>query len=95
MRYVFSLARYDANYDVRDRSRMLSSMLAGITPNLRLLTSNGHIHDENEVADLGGVVLRREQIRLVLFDGKREDHEDDPHSGLSTFRFLLLNIGNG
>ncbi|KII84456.1 hypothetical protein PLICRDRAFT_168063 [Plicaturopsis crispa FD-325 SS-3] len=59
--YVFSLARYDLNYDVRDRARMLTSLLAGIASNI--LGDDPH-EDQNSV------VLRREQIRLVLFEGK-------------------------
>ena len=61
-RYVFSLARYDVNYDVRDRARMLTSLLGGLSPN---------INGEDEVGDRGGVILRPEQVRLVLFDGKK------------------------
>ena len=66
-RYVFSLARYDLNYDVRDRGRILSGMLAGIG-----LQMNGVSEEE-----LSGVVLRREQVKVVLFEGKsgvREKH---------------------
>lgn len=59
-RYVFSLARYDLSYDVRDRGRMLSGLLAGIG-----LEVNGVSGDE-----LSGVVLRREQVKVVLFEGK-------------------------
>ena len=59
-RYVFSLARYDLNYDVRDRGRMMSGLLAGIG-----LQMNGGGGEE-----LSGVVLRREQVRVVLFEGK-------------------------
>ncbi|KAK7043657.1 AP-3 complex subunit beta [Paramarasmius palmivorus] len=62
-RYVYSLARYDLNYDVRDRSRMLSTLIRGILP-----TSTTSVEDEEE--DQGGVVLRREQLKLVLFEGK-------------------------
>lgn len=58
--YVFSLARYDTSYDVRDRAKMISSLLAGISPSLL----NGLQEDRS------GVILRREQVRLVLFDGK-------------------------
>lgn len=56
-RYVFSLARYDLNYDVRDRARMLSSLFVGVAP-------------ANNSEEIGGVILRREQVRLVLFEGK-------------------------
>lgn len=68
-RYVFSLARYDLNYDVRDRGRMLSALLAGVTPNV--FTDSDEIRE-----DVGGVVLRREQVRMVLFEGKSSATED-------------------
>jgi AP-3 complex subunit beta len=62
-RHVFSLARYDPNYDVRDRARLLSTLLAGIVTNL--LTDDDEMRTEK-----GGVVLRQDQVRMVLFDGK-------------------------
>ncbi|KAL7279380.1 hypothetical protein ACG7TL_007221 [Trametes sanguinea] len=70
-RYVFSLARYDLDYDVRDRARMLSSLLAGV---------NANIYGENDDSheDVGGVVLRREQVKVVLFEGKASPAEDVP-----------------
>lgn len=55
--YVFSLARYDADYDVRDRARLLSSLLLGIST-------------DPQVLDRGGVVLRRQQMKAILFSGK-------------------------
>ncbi|KAF9000675.1 adaptin N terminal region-domain-containing protein [Cyathus striatus] len=68
--YVLSLSRYDLNYDVRDRGRMLSSLLAGISPTFFM---NG-----TEPEDRSGVILRREQVRLVLFDGKNTVVVDEP-----------------
>lgn len=61
--YIFSLARYDLNYDVRDRARMVTLLLAGVAPTLFV---DGELNQEER----GGVVLRREQVKLVLFDGK-------------------------
>ncbi|KAJ3565057.1 hypothetical protein NP233_g7882 [Leucocoprinus birnbaumii] len=58
--YVFSLARYDTSYDVRDRAKMIASLMSGILPTL----SPGSQEERS------GVVLRREQVRLVLFEGK-------------------------
>ncbi|KAF8588900.1 hypothetical protein K439DRAFT_1334327 [Ramaria rubella] len=66
-RYVFSLARYDLDYDVRDRARTISSLLSGIAPALR----PGAI-EEDFVGEQGSVVLRREQVKVVLFEGKAE-----------------------
>lgn len=61
-RYVLSLARYDLNFDVRDRARMLGSLLSGVTSAL----------GEEGQQDQGGVKLRREQVRMVLFEGKQD-----------------------
>ncbi len=59
-KYVFSLARYDRNYDVRDRGRMLQQLVVGVVPNIAA----------TDTKDVGGVVLRRTQVRVVLFEGK-------------------------
>jgi AP-3 complex subunit beta len=67
-RYALSLARYDADYDVRDRARMLLALLRGVAPG---------VADEDESVELAGVILRREQVRVVLFDGKLAPKTDD------------------
>ncbi|EGN98995.1 hypothetical protein SERLA73DRAFT_168569 [Serpula lacrymans var. lacrymans S7.3] len=61
--YVFSVARFDIDYDVRDRTRMLASLLAGLSPS---------ISGDEDTQDQGGVVLRREQVKRVLFEGKED-----------------------
>ncbi|PBK79829.1 hypothetical protein ARMGADRAFT_1021326 [Armillaria gallica] len=76
--YIFLLARYDANYDVRDRARMLSSLLSGINSSIPVTNSI------DTPAEREGVVLRREQVRMVLFEGKAgiidaEPVVTDPH----------------
>ena len=73
-RYVFSLARYDRDYDVRDRGRMLGALLAGVHANL-----SGDSDDAQD--ELGGVVLRREQVRMVLFEGKATPAADVAQDG--------------
>ncbi|KAJ7475683.1 adaptin N terminal region-domain-containing protein [Mycena latifolia] len=62
--YVFSLAKYDLNYDVRDRARMVMSLLSGLG-----LSEAVSVKDPDQ-DNRGGVILRREQVRLVLFEGK-------------------------
>ena len=55
-KYVLSLARYDQNFDVRDRGRMLGALLAGVSP---ALLADGEDEREEQggelSADLGGV----------------------------------------
>ncbi|EIW57778.1 uncharacterized protein TRAVEDRAFT_169778 [Trametes versicolor FP-101664 SS1] len=68
-RYVCSLAQYDPNYDVRDRARMYRALLSSVTAGLY-----GEADSDRE--DVGGVVLRREQIKVVLFEGKASPDED-------------------
>lgn len=75
IRYVLSLARYDLNFDVRDRGRMLGTLLNGVVASLR------DEDDDSGHEDQGGVVLRREQVKLVLFEGKANVVEDPSHSG--------------
>ena len=69
--YLSNLARYDLDYDIRDRSRFLHGLLRGV----RVDKQDDRTHNEDEGADLGGVILRREQVRLVLL-GKREAMSD-------------------
>ena len=62
-RYAFTLARYDLDYDVRDRARLIVSLLVGVVPNIL----GGEEHDSGEQ---GGVILRKEQVKMVLFEHK-------------------------
>ncbi len=65
--YALSLARYDANWDVRDRGRFLNGLLRGVRQTVSGENSMAtHETDEDEEEDLGGVTLRREQVKLVL-----------------------------
>ncbi|KIK59725.1 hypothetical protein GYMLUDRAFT_44158 [Collybiopsis luxurians FD-317 M1] len=84
--YVFSLGRYDLNYDVRDRARMLSALLIGVDPNILV------------AEERGGVVLRSEQVKVVLFNGKAgvtdSDHDEQENTtigslGIVTGKFAL------
>ncbi|GMK55712.1 hypothetical protein CspeluHIS016_0207680 [Cutaneotrichosporon spelunceum] len=61
--YLFTLARWDADYDVRDRARFLAALLRGVR--------EVEVVGESEDQDIGGVILRREQARVVLL-GKGE-----------------------
>ena len=77
-KYVFALARYDRNYDVRDRGRMLQQLLAGVVPDIGAA----------DAKDVGGVVLRCAQVRVVLFEGKEDtsaaaaaQDDNDDHDG--------------
>jgi AP-3 complex subunit beta len=65
--YLYTLARYDLDYDVRDRARFLGTLLRGLRPEQSHSTEaeNGNTKDE-EAEELSGVVLRREQVKVVL-----------------------------
>jgi AP-3 complex subunit beta len=70
--YVFSMARYDLDYDVRDRARTLSALLANVSPYLK---------DQNTM-EQERIVLRKEQVQLVLFHGKADVVEIDQETGM-------------
>ncbi|KAI5985981.1 adaptin N terminal region-domain-containing protein, partial [Pisolithus albus] len=78
-RYVFSLGKYDLSYEVRDRTRMLTSLLSCVLPSI-----DG---PQPETSIGGGVVLRREQIKKVLFEGKAGTADNTALSG--TYRNIL------
>ncbi|KAG8863143.1 AP-3 complex subunit beta [Tulasnella sp. 330] len=64
-RYVFSLARYDSDYDVRDKGRFLTSLLRGVAGGV--YKQEG---DEDKEEAQEGVVLRAAQVEHVLFTGR-------------------------
>ncbi|WVR03787.1 hypothetical protein IAU60_000782 [Kwoniella sp. DSM 27419] len=77
--YLFTLARYDAHYDVRDRARFLHALLRGVKDEKNPMLANGQDgspqdraenESDDEEKDMGGVILRREQVKVVLL-GKR------------------------
>ena len=73
-RYVLTLARYDQDYDVRDRARLVASLLMGVVPNI--------LGDEEyDKGEHGGVILRREQVKMVLFEHKAGVNEPSALEG--------------
>ncbi len=58
---------------------MLGMLLHGVSSDFRL--TNGSMDDAEAVVDKGGVVLRREQVQLVLFEGKLQAPEEKSSSG--------------
>lgn len=67
--YVFNLARYDEDWDVRDRARFLKGLLRSILQSSDAENDMDGQADDNQ-GDVGGVVLRREQIKMVLLAAK-------------------------
>jgi AP-3 complex subunit beta len=60
--YLFALARYDQDYDIRDRARFLNALLRGVKDEQAPAKDD----EADEAEDVGGVVLRREQVKVVL-----------------------------
>lgn len=75
--YLLTLARYDQDYDIRDRSRFLNALLRGVKDEKHLNPSDNSTDEaEEEETDMGGVVLRREQVKVVLLSqGSYEDEK--------------------
>src|SRR5271170_3756231 len=81
--YCFNLARFDVDYDVRDRGRILSVLLSDISPMLKEelsgTKSSGKGDTEDEGIKRGVVTLRKQQIQMVLMSGKEPAVEEaDP-----------------
>lgn len=96
--YLFSLARYDADYDVRDRARFLHALMRGVRDEKKSKDDEDRdTVDEVEAAEeqLGGVVLRREQVKVVVLSA-RDFGESNGFSGMlapsSVSLFQLISI---
>jgi AP-3 complex subunit beta len=77
-RYALTLARYDQDYDVRDRARSIATLLMGVAPVV--------LGDEEcSKEEYGGVILRREQVRMVLFEHKATVKEAAALEGAYSF----------
>jgi AP-3 complex subunit beta len=74
--YLFSLARYDQDYDIRDRARFLNALLRGVKDE----KAADDIENEED-ADMGGVVLRREQVKVVLLSQRGYTNEKAVKAG--------------
>lgn len=89
--HVFALARYDPSYDVRDRSRFLKSLVKTMLVDAEPRPSQQEEEDAEAEGETGGVVLRREQIGLVLggqrVPGSKGDLCSSPSSLRSSFYF--------
>ncbi|WVQ74636.1 hypothetical protein IAR50_004237 [Cryptococcus sp. DSM 104548] len=62
--YLWGMARYDADWDVRDRARFLYSLLRGVRAE-KPVNGDGPAEEEE---DTGGVILRREQVKFVVLN---------------------------
>ena len=76
-----TLARYDQDYDVRDRARLIATLLMGVVPNV--LSDEECDKEEN-----GGVVLRREQVKMVLFEHKAAVKESSVLEGVYSLELV-------
>jgi AP-3 complex subunit beta len=88
--HVLTLARYDEDWDVRDRARMLRALLVGVVAGV--VNSNdkedvGENWNKEEQVGRLGVVLRREQVIRVLFEGKTGTIEEEPVASECVFEF--------
>lgn len=82
--YLFTLARYDQDYDIRDRARFLHALLRGVKNEKRVQSEedvNGDDEGGEEEADMGGVILRREQVKVVLLSQRSYADEKAVRAG--------------
>ena len=111
--YVLQLARYDEDFDVRDRGRFckaLTNRVDGAISTVALTESerevgsaNDEDKDSEETERLGGVVLRRNQVLHILFEGKQAvpnasetgRSSNGPGRTLDTLAFVLRGGGKG
>jgi AP-3 complex subunit beta len=74
--YVLNLARYDLNYDIRDRARLLRGLiLQGIT------FDNGEIEEAQSSGSVKNSILR-ENLKQILLCEKEAPSEEGPSAGI-------------
>jgi AP-3 complex subunit beta len=93
--YCFNLARFDQDYDVRDRGRLLSTLLSDICPIIKEESTSGAEGveaEEQQSLTQGTITLRREQIRMILLQGKEPSKEETDPIGEPAFAFIYILI---
>lgn len=67
---------------------MIETLLMGAVPALRPYGQSENDHVESQAA----VILRREQVKVVLFEGKLQMAEAEPMPGVHIFYLPLFKI---
>lgn len=111
--YILQLARYDEDFDVRDRGRFCKALTNRVDGAISTVphteseregeSVKGEDKDSEEMERLGGVVLRRNQVLHILFEGKQAvpnasetgRSTNGPERTLDTLAFVLRGGGKG
>lgn len=68
--YILQLARYDEDFDVRDRGRFCKALTDRVEAHVSKEGQPMKEQENDEGGQLGGVILRRDQVLHILFEGK-------------------------
>ena len=77
--YVLNLARYDLNYDIRDRARLLRGLI--LTNGQKDTTSDDGEIEETQHSDSIKSSILKENLKQVLLCEKEAPSEESPSAG--------------
>jgi AP-3 complex subunit beta len=75
--YIMQLARYDEDFDVRDRGRLCRALIDRVDSAAITQGVDKKSDGEENGEQLGGVILRRDQVLHILFEGKVTSSYED------------------
>jgi AP-3 complex subunit beta len=81
--YVLNLARYDLNYDIRDRARLLRGLIL-INGRKDITSDNGEIEETQSSNSVKSSILK-ENLKQILLCEKEAPSEESPSAG-NTFK---------
>ncbi|CAI2173586.1 7676_t:CDS:10 [Funneliformis geosporum] len=91
--YVLNLARYDLNYDIRDRARLLRGLIM-IIGHKDVTSENGEINESQDTDSINSSILK-ENLKQILLCEKEAPSEESPSAGRDRFTIgsmaLVLN----
>ena len=87
--YVLNLARYDLNYDIRDRARFLRGLV--LTNGQDTTSNNGEIEEAQSSDSVKNSILR-ENLKQILLCEKEAPSEESPSAGNTLIRGHTIRI---
>jgi len=87
--YVLNLARYDLNYDIRDRARLLRGLIL-INGQKDITSNNGEIEETHSSDSVKSSILK-ENLKQILLCEKEAPSEESPSAGFYSFISFFRN----
>lgn len=94
VKHLLAMAKQDRNINIRDRTRFLEALLvgAGVVEVPKRSERTSWDGPNAGITDIGGVKLRREQVRVVLLEGVRSVPLQNEGLYFKLIWYLVVNL---